>query len=499
MDPTPLAPSKGGQELTRWFTRQIWESLGEQSSDVDSLQVSGDGDLGTPFPIADLAAASFAVSGLSVASLLEASGLDAPAVAVDRPESVAWFDVPLAPTRYIDEPEQHGIHSRWMAEYLTADDRWVRVQASFPSLRRRMCEALGVPEDPDDVARACRAESAEALESRLVRAGAVAAFGRSLAEWRESDQGRAVANEPIADLRATTSRSARWSPHPLRPLLGVRVLDMTRVVAAPMATRFLAALGAEVLRLDPPDGDEVTMMKANDIVLGKRWAVLDAKTPEGRERYRQLLASADVFVHGYRPGALDALGYDADARAEISPGLVEVTLDAYGWTGPLSHRRGFDTVLQFASGLAHEHARWANEDPDHRLPLNSLGHRVDGSRPRILPVEILDFSTGYQLAAAAINGLRRQLVTGQGSVTKFSLARTSTLLAQPEFTAGAAVIELPLSLPTGTRVHEMNRRPSRRLDFPFRVDGVDLYWDRPAEDAGSSAPQWATTRPGPHQ
>ncbi|GAA3387960.1 hypothetical protein [Cryptosporangium minutisporangium] len=92
--------------------------------------MSGDGDLGTPFPIADLAAASFAVSGLSVASLLEASGLDAPAVAVDRPESVAWFDVPMAPTRYIHEPEQHGIHSRWMAEYLTADDRWVRVQAT---------------------------------------------------------------------------------------------------------------------------------------------------------------------------------------------------------------------------------------------------------------------------------------------------------------------------------------------------------------------------------
>ncbi|MEU1802714.1 CoA transferase [Streptomyces sp. NPDC019937] len=496
MDHPSLTPPEGKHELTRWFTRQIWQSLGEPSSGADCLQVSGDGDLGTPFPIADLAAASFAVSGLSVASLLNAAGLDAPPVAVDRLESVAWFDVPMAPTRYIDEPDRHGIHSRWMAEYLTADDRWIRVQASFPSLRRRMCEALDVAEDPGEVARAFRAQTAEALEHQLVDAGAVAAIGRSLAQWRESDQGRAVAAEPIADVRTTTSRSARWSPHPLRPLLGVRVLDMTRVVAAPMATRFLAALGAEVLRLDPPDGDEVTMMKANDIVIGKRWAVLDAKTPEGRARYRELLASADVFVHGYRPDAIDALGFDVDARAEISPGLVEVTLDAYGWTGPLSHRRGFDTILQFATGLAHEHARWANEDPGRRLPLNSLGHRVDGSRPRILPVEILDFSTGYQLAAAAINGLRRQLMTGKGSLTTFSLARTSTLLAQPEFTARPEVIDLPLPLPTGTRVHEMNRRPSRRLEFPVRVDGVDLYWDRPAEDAGSSAPQWATTRAG---
>ncbi|WP_067650874.1 CoA transferase [Nocardia harenae] len=484
----------GGPALTRWFTDRLWSEIGGGAPLPGAVTVTGDGDLGTPFPLLDLAAASFAVTGAAVAELLRAAGHDAPAVAVDRLSAGTWFDVPLAPTRYADAPEPHGVHSGWMAEFRTADARWIRVQASFPTLRRRLCAALGVREDPDEIGRALGELAAEDAERRITAAGAAAAVGRSLAEWRHSPQGSAVAWEPFAAGRTTLTRTARWTPHPERPLLGVRVLDMTRIVAGPMATRMLAALGAEVLRIDPPDGDEVAMMGPTDICLGKRWALLDARTPEGRQRYRELLASADVLVHGYRPGAVDGLGFDEQARAEISPGLVEVTLDAFGWTGPLRGRRGFDTIVQFASGLADEFARWGSADPG-RLPLNSLGHRVDGSRPRILPIEILDFATGYAMAAAAIAGLRRQLTEGTGSITKLSLARTAGLLTEPRFTPAAGFVELPFAAAERPRVREMNRRPSRRLEFPVRLEGVELFWDRPAENPGSSAARWATTRP----
>lgn len=490
----PVLPDGAPPALTRWFTDRISSSLDEPTG-LDRLTVTGTGDLVTPFPLLDLAAASFAAGGLAVGQLLhDCAGTDLPAVTVDRRDAGVWFDVPFAPTRYVDAPERHGAHVRWMAEFETADERWVRVQAGFPTLRRRMCEALGVEETPEAVARAFASLDAEEAELRIVRAGGVAAVGRSLREWQESEAAEAVAGEPIAAMTPTLEGAERWSPHPLRPLLGLRVLDMTRVVAAPMATRLLAALGAEVLRLDPPGGDEAVMMPASDIVLGKRRALLDVKSRDGRDRYRDLLASADVFVHGYRPGAIDGLGFDEAARAEISPGLVEVTLSTFGWSGPLSARRGFDTITQFASGLAHEYSRWAAEDPEQRLPMNSLGHQVDASRPRILPVEVLDFSTGYQVAAAAVAGLRRRLLTGRGSITKLSLARTSALLVEPLFTPADETVTLPYDMPVGPRVHEMNRRPSQRVRFPFAVDGVDLFWDRPAEDAGASAPQWATHR-----
>jgi len=488
------AVRQGGSALTRWFTERIWSELGENPEALERVTVTGEGDLGAPFALLDLSAAAFASVGLAVSELLDAAGVSGSAVEVDRLASGAWFDVPMAPTRFIDTPDQHGIHSRWMAEYQTADEQWFRVQAGFPTLRRRLCAALGVREEPEDVARAFRELAADDVGERLESAGAVAAVSRSMAEWAGSAQGQAVATEPLAAIRPTLTRTARWAPHPQRPLLGVRVLDLTRVVAGPMATRMLAALGAEVLRIDPPGADELTLLPASDIVLGKRWAVMDARSDEGRERYRQLLASADIIVHGYRPGVVDSLGFDEQARAEISPGLVEVTLDAYGWTGPLRARRGFDTIMQFATGLAHEFSRWANEDPQTRLPLNSLGHRVDASRPRNLPVEILDFSTGYMMAAAAINGLRRQLVDGVGSVSKFSLARTARLLTEPPFEPGAGRVDLPFALPELGRVHEMNRRPSRRVEFPFDVSGLELFWDRPAENGGSSAPQWATNR-----
>jgi crotonobetainyl-CoA:carnitine CoA-transferase CaiB-like acyl-CoA transferase len=288
----------------------------------------------------------------------------------------------------------------------------------------------------------------------------------------------------------------QWKPVAERPLLGVRVLDMSRVISAPTATRFLAALGAEVLRIDPPGADEVALSGANDVMLGKRWALLDARTEEGRARYKELLSTADIFVHSYRAGAIDSLGFDEGERAAIRPGLVEVVLNAYGWTGPWRGRRGFDTLVQFASGIADEVSRWANEAPERRLPLNALGNLVDASRPRHLPVEALDFGTGYLLAAAALRGLARRLETGRGSITKMSLARTAALLTSAVRPAGGVEFTLPHDMPfADERVWNLGGRPSRRLAFPLHIDGVPLFWDRPAELPGSSSPSWSTTPP----
>lgn len=382
-----------------------------------------------------------------------------------------------------------------MAEFETADNQWIRVQATYPTLRRRMLSALELdptasPEHVQHVISEIRAEEAE---RRLVRAGAAAAIARSIDDWHRHPQGQAIAQEPLAAWTHTSEAPIRWRPTSGRPLLGIRVLDMTRVVAAPMATRFLASLGAEVLRIDSPDSDEAELLGVHDISLGKRWALLDARTNEGNRRLRALVAGADVMVHGYRPGALDSLGLDADTRAELSPGLVDVTLNAYGWTGPWRERRGFDTLVQFSSGIAHEVADWASRDPGSRLPLNALGHQVDASRPRHLPVEALDFGTGYQMAAAAILGLAKRMESGHGSRIQMSLARTAHLLIEQAREPADPSFRLPdENAQMLHTVRGVGSRPTKRLVPPVEIDGVPLFWDRPAELAGSSSAAWAS-------
>jgi crotonobetainyl-CoA:carnitine CoA-transferase CaiB-like acyl-CoA transferase len=186
-------------------------------------------------------------------------------------------------------------------------------------------------------------------------------------------------------------------------------LDLTRVLAGPVATRFLAGLGAEVLRLDPPGWDEPGVLP--DVTLGKRRTRLDLRTRAGRDRFEALLRGADLLVHGYRPGALDGLGWDAAHRQALRPGLVEVSLNAYGWDGPWRDRRGFDSLVQMSCGIAE--AGMA---------------RLGKEKPFPLPVQALDHACGYIMAAAALISLRRRRETGMGSITRLSLARVARLL-----------------------------------------------------------------------
>ncbi len=210
-----------------------------------------------------------------------------------------------------------------------------------------------------------------------------------------------------------------------RPLAGIRVLDLTRVLAGPVATRFLALLGAEVLRIDPPDWDEPAVIP--EVTPGKRCAHLDLRTAEGHTALTELLRDTDVFVHGYRPGALAGLDFDPATLDGLRPGLIDVALDAYGSTGPWAHRRGFDSLVQMSTGIAAagmDHAR--------------------ADQPVPLPVQALDHATGYLMAAAALTGLHRRRTDATGSRARLSLARTAALLVDR---TGPALPREPLAEP----------------------------------------------------
>jgi crotonobetainyl-CoA:carnitine CoA-transferase CaiB-like acyl-CoA transferase len=317
--------------------------------------------------------------------------------------------------------------------------------------------------------------------------------------WLTHPAGRAAHAEPIVHVEARAADGNSSQPAPGRPLAGIKVLDCTRVVAGPTATRFLAACGAEVLRIDVPSSDESSATAAqipNDLMLGKRWGFLDLKQPAGKARFLDLLAEADLFVDSYRPAGIDGL-VSPEERQQANPDLVEVALRAYGWTGPWQLRRGFDTITQFSTGLATANQAWALEKPETRLPLIELGQLVDASRPREAPVEVLDLGSGYLMAAAAIRGLTRRLTTGAGSVSRLSLARTAAILTDKgEVPQQEPAIKLlageNLDGPGEDRVFSSGRGPVKRLRFPLEIERVPLFWEHPADIPGASNPTWVT-------
>lgn len=436
--------------------------------EVDALgvNVSGVATLASPYPVSDLAAASVATTAAALTSLLAELDLDTTPATLRRELVDAWFRAGVRPVGWIAP-------SPWdpLAGDFEASDGWVRLHTNAPAHREAALRVLGVDPDPDAVARAVRLWRADDLESEVVAAGGCAARMRRPDEWRRHEQGAAVAAEPLVawEPNGASDSATLWRPRLERPLEGLRVLDLTRVIAGPVATRLLAGLGATVLRLDPPGWDEPGVV--HDMTLGKRTARLDAHSSTGRDHVRRLVAECDVIVHGYRPGALDSLGLGSEVRAQLRPGLVDVSLDAYGHTGPWAGRRGFDSLVQMSSGIA------------------DAGMRASaGDRPTPLPVQALDHATGYLTAAAVLVGLRRRRATGEGTAARLSLARTAFELEDSRGVPRAtpSVREEPAE----GELMQSQWGPVRVLPAPFEVAGVRIAWDRPPRDLGSDNPGW---------
>ncbi|KTT59711.1 CAIB/BAIF family CoA transferase [Pseudomonas oryzihabitans] len=430
------------------------------------LRVSNVDSLASCFPVSDLATVSMGVAGLALADLLGATG-PAAEVRVDRHLAAAWFSRSL-------EPQGWALPDAWdpvAGDYRTRDG-WIRLHTNAAHHRAAVLGVLGCPETRAAVAEAVASWSATELETAVVAAGGCAAELRSLAAWQAHEQGCAVAAEPLLalDWQARPPPTA-WKPTPQRPLAGIRVLDLTRILAGPIATRLLAGLGAEVLRIDPPGWDEPA--QAPEVTLGKRCARLDLGRPADRLTFERLLGAADVLVHGYRPEALERLGYGEAQRRALNPGLVDVTLSAYGWSGPWAGRRGFDSLVQMSSGIAAAGRDWRQVE-----------------QPVPLPVQALDHATGYLMAATVIRGLAARLREGRTLSARLSLARTACLL-----TAHPAIATEPLFSGVqdgdyGPEPEPTAWGPALRLRPALAIGDLRLHWERPATRLGSATAAW---------
>jgi hypothetical protein len=449
------------------LTASIWTELDGDRAALTGLRFHGDGNLPSAFRVTDLASASIAAASLAIAELCILRSGAMPRVHVDRRLASFWFGSSIRPVGW-------ALPAPWdpiAGDYATSDG-WIRLHTNAPHHRAAAERVLGKQADREAMSVAVRRWTKTALESAIVEASGCAAEMRSVAEWQAHPQGIALAGEPLARL-ATTEAGPQptWKVDCARPLAGIRVLDLTRVLAGPVASRFLAGYGANVLRIDPPDWNEPGVVP--EVTLGKHCARLDLRTANDRTRFQALLDSADVLMHGYRADALERLGYDAASRARANPGLVDVSLNAYGWSGPWRNRRGFDSLVQMSAGIADAGTRKAGAE-----------------RPTPLPVQALDHATGYLMAAAAVRGITRRITDGRGTRAQFALARTARLLTEQgdQPTSSSVACETEADLAAG--VEHTSWGDARRLSPPVSIDGTPMRWELPAAELGSSEPLW---------
>jgi hypothetical protein len=445
----------------------VWTSLGGPEASASSLSFTGDGDLPSAYAVTDFASAAIAVAALSIAELVARASSGVPGVAIDRRLSSFWFGWSIRPVGWKMPSARDPI----TGDYRTSDG-WIRLHTNAPHHREAAEQVLGRYADTVTMAPAVATWAKRDLEAAIVEAGGCAAEMRSCGEWADHPQGRAVATEPLAHI-AATDRGAppAWRSAPFRPLADIRVLDLTRVLAGPVATRFLAGYGADVLRIDPPGWDEPGVIP--EVTLGKRCARLNLEDNIERERFEVLLSQADVLVHGYRPGALDRLGYDPATRRSISPGLIDISLSAYGWSGPWATRRGFDSLVQMSAGIAETGMHWRHSD-----------------KPVPLPVQALDHATGYFMAATAIRALTRRLNDGVGTQARLSLARTAKLLTDHADGDLSSLLRPAASADLSPTVEHTYWGDAQRVAPPAAVAGAPMYWERPAQMLGSAVPAW---------
>ncbi len=298
----------------------------------------------------------------------------------------------------------------------------VRVHTNFTHHRDGLLRLLGLPEgeatERPAVAAALADLDAFEFEHAATQAGLVVAALRDVAAWDAHPQSVAVAADPLVAIERIGDAPARpWRAlaQTSRPLEGVRVLDLTRILAGPICGRTLAAFGADVLLVNSPTLPNIDAIA--DTSRGKLSAHADLRTARGREGLAAVLRDADLFVQSYRPGALAGLGFGTEEVARMRPGIVMVSLSAYGETGPWAGKRGFDSLVQAALGfnLAEGHAA-------------CRAGAAATAAPRPLPMQILDMASGALMAFGAQVALLRQRETGGSWQVRVSLARTGAWL-----------------------------------------------------------------------
>jgi crotonobetainyl-CoA:carnitine CoA-transferase CaiB-like acyl-CoA transferase len=451
----------------------LWRAAGfDDASLRDIALTGGEPVLPSSFAVGTAAQATIGAAALAAAALWRQRTGRRQSVRVDMRHAAVEF----RSERYLrvdgKAPEDH--HDRIAGLYRCGDGHWVRLHTNLPHHCSGLLKLLGCDHDQAAVQRALAGWQAEALETAAADAGLVVTACRSFAEWDRHPQGRAIAQSPLFSIEKIGDAPPQKREAAERPLSGVNVLDLTRIIAGPVCGRTLAAHGANVLLVTAAHLASMLPLVI-DTGRGKLSAAIDLRDVAGRHALSALARDADVFVQGYRPRALAARGFGPDDVARLRPGVVYASLCAYGHDGPWAPRRGFDSLVQTASGLnaAEAEAFVAGE-------------------PMPLPAQVLDHATGYLLAFAVMAALHRRAVEGGSWHVRLSLAQTGywlrglgridgTHCPDPGFDDVRDCLE---ETPSGFGRLTAVRHAAEMSETP-------TSWSRPSVPLGTHAPVWS--------
>ncbi|MGZ5271519.1 MAG: CoA transferase [Ramlibacter sp.] len=451
---------------------QLWQLAQLPREALAWARLAGaDPVLPSSFAVGTAAQSTIAAAALAACELGHVRGTPRQQVSVEMAHAAAeclgWFSI----DGRVPDP-----WDAFSGLYRTRDG-WVRIHANFAHHREGALRLLGL--DPatarrEDAERALLGWDAPAFEQAAAEARLVVAALRSFAQWDASEPGRAIAGQPLLTLTRIGDAPPLGLP-PLdpaqRPLEGVRVLDLTRILAGPVGGRALAAYGADVMLVNAPHLPNIEAIA--DTSRGKRSAHADLRTAAGRAALDALLHAAHVVVQGYRPGALAGLHYGPHDVAAQRPGIVYVSLSAYGNQGPWAQRRGFDSLVQTATGFNQAEGEAAG----------------DATRPKALPTQILDQATGYLIAFGAAAALHRQQLEGGSWHVQVSLAQTGHWLRGLGRVAQGFDVRPP-ELEPFLETSTSGFGTLRAVRHSARLARTPAAWTRPSVPPGHSAARW---------
>ncbi len=451
---------------------EIWTLGGGEASALDRVDLTGDEPaLPSSFAVGTIAQATIAASALAAAEVWRQRTGRAQDVAVDMRHAAIEF----RSERYLSvEGENHRSFDPLFGVYRAGDGRFVRIHTNFAHHREGMLAMLGAENTRESVAKAIAGWNGQAFEDEAVARGLVATMTRTPEEWQAHPQGRALATLPVLEVSRIGDAQPRQRTAGARPLSGIRVLDLTRVIAGPVCGRTLAGHGADVLAVAGPE-----LPFAHQLVMdngrGKLQTFLELTNAADRATLAGLVRGADVFVQGFRPGAISGKGFSPEQVAALNPGIVCVSLSAYGHAGPWAGRRGFDSLVQNANGLNMAEAAAAGQDA-----------------PKELPAQALDHASGFLMATGAMMALKRQAEEGGSWLVRVSLAQTGDWLTRlgrmPNGLAGAELTQGDIARQLEVSDSGFGRLTAVR--HSGRLSETPAWFARPSMPLGSHAAVW---------
>ena len=458
--------------ISRQALAEIWRAAGQPEAALDAIELTGvEPVLPSSFAVGTAAQTTIAAAALAAGELWRLRTGRRQGIRVDMRDAAIEF----RSERYLllDGTPVPDTWDKIAGLYRCGDGRWVRLHTNLPHHRSGLLALLGCDYDRVAVQRALDGWHAEALETAAAAAGLVATACRTFVEWDEHPQGRAIARLPLFTIDRIGDAPPQSLPAAGRPLAGIKVLDLTRVIAGPVCGRALAAHGADVLLVTASHLPAMERLVI-DTGRGKLSTSIDLRNENGREALAALLRDADIFVQGYRPGAIAACGFGPHDAARIRPGIVYVSLCAYGHEGPWASRRGFDSLVQNASGLNVAEAEAAA-----------------ASEPMPLPAQALDHGTGYLMAFAAMTALARRASQGGSWHVRASLAQTGYWLRRLGRIDGLTCPDPGLD-EVRDRLEDSASGFGRltAVRHAARMTETSPPWVRPSVPLGTHAPAW---------